>query len=121
MNSYGPKRSHLYLRGVEPRLPEHLKEMQAEATDMARSKDVVIEDAVAEWTKHNDGFTMGELACGVRLIDSNDKGARLRMANQHRLGNVLESSGYVKRREVRGGARSTRWYRAESQAEMLSE
>ncbi len=54
-----------------------MKGLQSEATDRARSRDTVIEDAVSEWTRGNDGFTMAELAAGVHLIDSNDKGAKL--------------------------------------------
>ena len=104
---------HLYAQGVEARLPDDLKGLQTEATDRARSRDTVIEDAVSEWTRGNDGFTMAELAAGVHLIDSNDKGAKLRMADQHRLGQVLESQGYAKRREMRGGVQATRWYRGE--------
>lgn len=102
---------HLYRQGVEARLPEHLKGMQAEATDQARSRDTVVEDAVSEWVEHNDGFTMAELACGIRLIDSNDKGARLQMRDQHRLGKVLESLSYEKRRDATGGRRVMRWFR----------
>ena len=82
---------HLYGLGVEARLPDALKGLQFEATDRARSRDTVIEDAVAAWTWGNDGFTMAELAAGIHLIDSNDKGARLQMRDQHRLGQVLES------------------------------
>ena len=104
---------YLYRQGVEARLPEHLKGMQAEATDRARSRDTVIEDAVSAWAWGNDGFTMAELAAGVRLIDSNDKGARLQMRDQHRLGQVLESLGFAKRREQRGSVQATRWYRGD--------
>ena len=106
---------HLYRQGVEARLPDHLKGMQSEATDRARSRDTVIEDAVSEWTKGNDGFTTAEIAAGIHLIDSNDKGARLRMDEQHRLGRVLESLGYRKRRELRGSVQATRWYRGGAQ------
>ena len=104
---------YLYGQGVEARLPDDLKGLQSEATDRARSRDTVTEDAVSEWTWGNDGFTMAELAAGVHLIDSNDKGARLRMDQQHRLGNVLESLGYSKRRELRGSIQATRWYRGD--------
>ena len=104
---------HLYGQGVEARLPDALKGLQSEATDRARSRDTVIEDAVTAWTWGNDGFTMAELAAGVHLIDSNDKGARLQMRDQHRLGQVLESLGYSKRRELRGSVQATRWYRGE--------
>ena len=104
---------HLYRQGVEARLPDELKGLQSEATDQARSRDTVIEDAVSAWTRGNDGFTMAELAAGVHLIDSNDKGAKLRMADQHRLGQVLESQGYAKQRERRGGVQATRWYRGD--------
>ena len=105
---------HLYRRGVEARLPDELKGLQSEATDRARSRDTVIEDAVSEWTWGNDGFTMAELAAGVHLIDSNDKGAKLQMRDQHRLGQVLESFGYAKRRRRGPGVQVTRWYRGES-------
>ncbi len=104
---------HLYRQGVEARLPDALTALQSEATDRARSRDTVIEDAVAAWTWGNDGFTMAELAAGVHLIDSNDKGARLQMRDQHRLGQVLESLGYSNRRELRGSVQATRWYRGD--------
>ena len=102
----------LYRQGAEARLPDELKAMQDEALDRARSRDVLIEDAVAAWTLGNDGFTMAELASGVHLIDGNDKGARLRMRDMHRLGAVLEAMGYVKSREMRLGVKATRWFRA---------
>ena len=101
----------MYRQGVEARLPDELKGLQSEATDRARSRDTVMEDAVSEWAWGNDGFTMAQLAAGVRLIDSNDKGARLQMRDQHRLGQVLEAAGYEKRRESTGGRRVTRWFR----------
>ena len=102
---------HLYRQGVEARLPDDLKSLQAEATDRARTRDVVAEDAVAIWLVGKDGFTMAELAAGVHLIESNDKGARLQPKDQHRLARVLEASGYVKNRDrVPSGAQVTRWY-----------
>ena len=101
----------LYRQGVEARLPDELQDLQSEATDRARSRDTVIEDAVSEWTWGNDGFTMAELAAGIHLIDSNDKGARLQMRDQHRLGQVLESLSFEKRRDATGGRRVTRWFR----------
>ena len=101
----------LYRQGAEARLPDELKAMQEEATDRARSRDAVTEDAVEVWTQGNDGFTMSELASGVHLIDGDEKGAKLRMHDQYRLSAILESMGYGRRRETRLGAKATRWYR----------
>ena len=100
----------MYQDGVEARLPEKLMPMQGEATAQARSRDTLIEDAISDWVSGRDGFTMADVAFGINLIDALDKGARVRMADQHRIGGVLESMGYAKRRVMVNGIQAWRWY-----------
>ena len=99
----------LYRQGVEARLPDELKPMQAEATARARSRDTAIEEAVEEWTQNHDGFTLTELGVGVHLIYAN--GAPLGGREQHRLGSALEGLGFSKRQASKNGQRATRWYK----------
>ena len=102
---------HLYRRGAEARLPSHLVGVQRQATEEHRSRDVVIEDAIAAWvTDHPDSFTLGQLASGIGLVAAN-MSARLNMRDQHRIGQVLESMGYTKRRTRQDGRRSWMWSR----------
>ena len=64
---------------------------QVAATSRARSRDVVIEDAVEAYVANQtDGFTLAHLAESIGMID-HKKGSRLGMREQHRLGNVLDS------------------------------
>ena len=90
---------HLYRSGKEARLPESLVKEQAKATATARSRDVIVEDAVEGWTNtHLAGFTMQELAEGIGMADAS-KGTRLSMGDQRRIGAALDHLGYARKRQ----------------------
>ena len=97
-------------RGIEARLPEDLKPLQRQSTDRARSRDVVMEDAITEWLDEpgHDEFRIADLAYGIGLIDRRD-GAKLTPRNQHRITAVLYSLGYGKRKTKIDGSRGWYW------------
>ena len=91
---------HLFCAGVEARLPDDLVPAQAAATDNARSRDTAMEDAVRQFIAlRPQGSTMAEIVAALNLISTDRDGARLQMRDQHRLGAVLQSLGYAKRRK----------------------
>ena len=102
---------YLYRQGAEARLPDTLVTEQVAATSRARSRDVVIEDAVEAYVANQtDGFTLAHLAESIGMID-HKKGSRLGMREQHRLGNVLDSMGFSKTQQRVGGVRKWTWNR----------
>ena len=117
---------HLYRQGVTAHLPNALKPLQRAATAQVRRRDLVIEDAVAAWVEPQPGcwrsdFTIAELAFGVGLAETIEKATQMRMADQHRLGDVLGSLGYDKtRKRDTHGRRQYFWYKnsdAEAEAD----
>ena len=99
----------LYKDGAEARLPETLVAAQMIATSKARSRDVLVEDALEVWCgQRSSGFTMQECAEGIGLADAN-KGTRLTMRDQHRLGAALDGLGYTKRQQRVGGGLKWIW------------
>ena len=102
----------LYRLGVEARLPAHLAGAQAAATEEARRRDDLLEDAVAKWLETApQSFTLADAATGCGLADP-DRVTRLPMRDQRRLGAALRAEGYSSRREREGGQRLTLWERA---------
>ena len=102
----------LYRSGVEARLPAHLAEAQAAATEGARRRDDLLEDAVAKWLETApQRFTLANAAAGCGLADP-DRAARLPMRESRRLGAALRAEGYSSRREREGDQRFTFWERA---------
>ena len=100
---------YVYKDGTEARLPDGLLQEQIAATSKARSRDVIIEDAVEEWCgQRTSGFTLQECAEGIGLSDVN-KGTRLTMRDQHRLGAALDGLGYTKRQQRVGGGLKWIW------------
>ena len=100
---------HVYKDGTEARLPDGLLQEQIAATSKARSRNVIIEDAVEEWCgQRTSGFTLQECAEGIGLSDVN-KGTRLTMRDQHRLGAALDGLGYTKRQQRVGGGLKWIW------------
>ena len=99
----------VYKDGAEARLPDGLLQEQIAATSKARSRDVIIEDAVEEWTNtHLEHFTLQECAEGIGIIDRS-KGTRLAMRDQHRLGAALDGLGFARKRERVDGALKWIW------------
>ena len=101
----------MYRSGMEARLPDKLLEAQVKATARARSRDVVLEDAVEEFIAlRTTPFTIAHLAEQIKLVDTG-KGSRTPMGDQFRLGAVLDGKGFSKR-QVReeDGARRWQWW-----------
>ena len=100
----------LYRSGIVARLPDYLAEAQAAATEEARRRDDLLEDAVAKWLETApQRFTLAEAAAGCGLADP-DRAARLPMRESRRLGAALRAEGYSSRRgRVMSGQRLTLW------------
>ena len=113
----------MYRDGKEARLPDKLIEAQVKATAKARSRDVVLEDAVEEFLAlRTEPFTMQFLAESIKLVDIK-KGASVPMGDQFRLSAVLDGKGYSKR-QVRedDGAKRWQWHMWEqSNKEILND
>ena len=102
----------LYREGIEARLPDEYKMQQTAATEQARRRDELLEDAVERWlTQGRDGFTMAEVVQNIGMVRENDSAAMLNMRDMRRLGAVLNLNGFDKKRERRDGALTTVWRR----------
>lgn len=102
---------HLYRQGAEARLPDRLKEKQKAATDAARQRDPILEDAVAAWLAGREGsFELRECAVGAGLAPE-ETVVQLPRPLQSRLGRALRAQGCVSRRERSGGRRVRLWER----------
>ena len=104
-----------YRGGMEARLPESLVQEQVKATATARSRDVVLEDAIEGYiAKARASFTLQDLAEAIHIVDVT-KGTRLAVGDQFRIGAVLDSKGFSKRR-VRGeNGQRWQWWTWEQQ------
>ena len=102
---------HMYRKGTEARLPDKLIPAQVKATGEARSRDVVLEDAVEDFIAlRTTPFTITQLAESIKLVDVG-KGSRVPMNDQHRLGAVLDGKGFSKRRKRQeDGAQLWLWW-----------
>ena len=111
----------MYRDGKEARLPDKLIDAQVKATAKARSRDVVLEDAVEEFTAlKTEPFTMQFLAVSIKLVDSK-KGSSVPMGDQKRLSEVLDGMGYSKRQRLDSdGARRWMWHRWEQSNKEIS-
>ena len=111
----------MYRDGKEARLPDSLTEAQVTATGKARSRNVVLEDAVEEYLAlETEPFTLQELAIGIKLVDPK-KGAAVPTGDQFALATVLEGQGYTKRqRKADDGARRWMWHRWEQSNKEIS-
>ena len=93
----------LFELGQDARLPDYLKEQQKEATDAARPIDA-IQDGVERFIQHAPpAFTLGDIACGLNLIDTVTDDARIAPVDQQRIGAALRHHGYHKARRRLGG------------------
>ena len=101
----------MYRSGKEARLPDKLIEAQVKATATARSRDVVLEDAIEDFLAlRTTPFTITHLAESIKLVDAG-KGSRVPMNDQHRLGAVLDSKGFSKmRKRQEDGAQLWQWW-----------
>lgn len=81
----------LHKNGEHARLPDELNTEQAVATERARRRDELLEDAVERWlAEDHDGFTMVEAAHGIGIVRKGDPAATLPMRDVRRLGAVLQ-------------------------------
>ena len=105
----------MYRSGMEARLPESLVQEQLKATATARSRDVVLEDAIESYiAKARASFTLQDLAEAIHIVDVT-KGTRLAPGDQLRISAVLDSKGFSKRR-VRGeNGQRWQWWTWEQQ------
>ena len=86
---------YLYKRGQDARLPDELKGKQAEATEAARSRDSVLEDAIVDWlTSSPEYFTIEMVATGIGLTEYG-KTAKLSAYDAKRISGVLRLQGYA--------------------------
>ena len=98
-----------YRPGERARLPDRLKPRQAAATEAARQRDPILEDAVAAWlADRTEPFQLGECAVGAGLA-TEETVAQLSKSLQGRLGRALRAQGCVSRRERSGGQRARVW------------
>ena len=112
----------MYMDGKEARLPDSLVQEQGKATARARSRDVVLEDAVEAFTAlRTTPFTLQALAESIKLVDSG-KGSRVPMGDQFRLSAVLDGMGFSKKqvREEDGARRWQWWTWEQSEKESLN-
>ena len=85
---------YLYERGHEVRLPDALKGQQSVATESARSRDSVLEDAIETWLADApQHFTVELVATGIGLSEYG-KTAKLSRHDSMRIGGVLRRRGY---------------------------
>ena len=102
---------HRYRQKERARLPDRLKEQQKTATEAARQRDPILEDAVAAWVaKQKEPFQLAECAVGASLAPK-ETVAQLSKSLQGRLGRALRAQGFEKRRERSGGQRVWVWAR----------
>ena len=99
---------HEYRGGIEARLPDELKAAQTKATDMARSGDVMLEDAVDKYLADAPAeFVLAQAAKAINIIGSESHGAMANTITERKLINVLRLRGY-KSTQVREGTRRVR-------------
>ena len=99
----------LYHKGREARLPDHLKGQQAVATEGARQRDLILEEAVAAWAvKQKEPFTLAQCAVGAGIVPDDQLG-QISKALQNRLGRALRAQGYETTQTRRNGQRVRFW------------
>ena len=102
----------MYNEGKEARLPDGLKKLQKAATEIARSSDVMLEDAVDLFLERGpDMFTLAKIADAVNLIGTDKHGAKVDAISERKLINVLRMRGFQsgRRRGPEGNKRY--WYK----------
>ena len=97
--------------GRDARLPEALKGLQAEATETARSRNQVLEDAIDGWLETApDTFSTVMVAEGIGMATFGET-AKMSATDTKRIGGVLHQRGY-KNTTVRVDGRTVRrWMR----------
>ena len=100
----------MYRDGIEARFPDHLKPIQKQATDAARSSDMLLEDAVDGFLQNApDAFTLAAVADAVNLVTTKDHGAKLDSISERRLVKVLRMRRYSAKR-MRGPEGNKRYW-----------
>ena len=105
----------LYRAGMQARLPDDLKALQAEVNEEHRRSDGVLENAVVTWLERNGGkFLLGDLITGVGLVGEHDVAARATQRDVARATAILRRLGYERLPQERGsgGGRVRFWDKA---------
>ena len=85
----------LYERGHGVRLPDELKYQQSVATESARSRDSVLEDAIESWLVSAPlHFTIETVALGIGLSEIG-KAAKISRNDSTRIASELRRNGYA--------------------------
>ena len=89
----------LHADGVEPRLPDGLKPAQTEATNRARKRDMLTEDAVIAWFGATDKteFMLADVVSGI-VVYMPDRV----LPNKHEVASVLREAGATSRHTKKG-------------------
>ena len=99
----------MYRRGKSAYLPDALKATQAAATEQARSKDSVLEDAISRWLEGAPAyFTLEQVAVDVGLVNIENP-AKLSAYDSKRVAGVLRHQGYATKAVWREGKTTRRW------------
>ena len=102
----------MYQQGVTANLPQHLKAIQAVATESARSRDSVLEDAITEWLAGvGESFTLEGVAVGIGIVESGST-AKLSTGDTRRIAGVLRQHGYAVKPMRFDGKLAKRWTKA---------
>ena len=103
----------LYREGREARLPDELKLSQKEATDRARAKDLMLEDALLDYlARAPEHFALSDCANAVMLIGTPKHGATVNPVSEKRLVHALRLLGYEAFQGRDGGGKRRYWARA---------
>ena len=92
------------------RLPRDLLKIQASTAERYRSRDVILEDAIALLTPtEGEAFTLAEIADRIGLSGRNGKAVTIAPADTKRLATALRVAGWSNDRVMRGGKRQRLW------------
>ena len=99
-----------YQKGERANLPRDLIPTAAAVAEEHRTRDTVIEDAIADTDLSNaDGYTLANIAENIGLID-HGSGAKLSAGQQKQLGIALRNADWERRRVRRDGKPLAIWY-----------
>lgn len=93
-------------------MPDSLKALQHEATDRARSRDALMEDAVDSFLENGpERFTLAAVADAVKIISTPSHGGNVNPVSERRLIQALRLRGFgpVKVRDGNGTRNCHDW------------
>ena len=99
-----------YQKGERANLPRDLIPIAATAAEEHRSRDAVVEDAIAEADLTSDnGYTLADIAEQIGLVD-HGSGTKLSAGQQKQLGAALRNAGFDKKQIRRDGKKKVIWF-----------